>query len=262
MRATLCQYDILTYNSYQNIKNASKITRYDIMSDALQKKNKGGRPQNRQMTYQNIDYAIKSTRSMSQAAVYLGVSYNTFVKYAKQYKLFKPLPSSKGIRRSVNSKFTRNIADILEGKSPNPYREATLLSKAIREGYMKPACNSCGTDFTDLKLQKDPPLVLDFLDKDPMNTRQHNLRALCFNCVYTLYYTTKGWYRHRDTAIRQAYEEANPEVPKISTIATENPIPPRDIPEPTPPENPIAEPEDTDVEFIPFEEFQKTLGNQ
>ena len=120
---------------------------------------------------------------------------------------------------------------------------------------MKPACNSCGTDFTDLKLQKDPPLVLDFLDKDPMNTRQHNLRALCFNCVYTLYYTTKGWYRHRDTAIRQAYEEANPEVPTISTIATENPIPPRDMPEPTPPE-------EEDVEFIPFEEFQKTLGNQ
>ena len=65
-------------------------------------KNLGGRPQARQMTYDNINTAIKSTKSMSQAAIYLGVSYNTFTKYAKQHGLFKPLKSSKGIVRSVN----------------------------------------------------------------------------------------------------------------------------------------------------------------
>jgi hypothetical protein len=141
------------------------------------------------------------------------------------------------VRRSVNSTFTRDIGLILQGKSPNPYREATLLSKAIREGYMKPCCSNCGADFTESQ-RKDPPLILDFLDKNPQNTELSNLRALCFNCVYELYYTLKGWYRHRDTAIRQAYNEI--------------------------PDNlePAQEPETdkkSDIDYIAFEEFQKML---
>ena len=203
-------------------------------------KNKGGRPTKaRQCTKQNIEMAIKSTQSMSQAAIYMGVSLNTFKKYAKQYDLWAPLPSSKGVRRSVNSTFTRDIGLILQGKSPNPYREATLLSKAIREGYMKPCCSNCGADFTESQ-RKDPPLILDFLDKNPQNTELSNLRALCFNCVYELYYTLKGWYRHRDTAIRQAYNEI--------------------------PDNlePAQEPETdkkSDIDYIAFEEFQKMWEN-
>jgi hypothetical protein len=49
----------------------------------------------------------------------------------------------------------------------------------------------------------------------------------------------KGWYRHRDTAIHQALDESNPEIPKS--------------PEPTP--------EDDKLSYMPFEEFQKTLKN-
>ena len=189
------------------------------------------------MSPQRIKLAIKSTQSMSQAASYMGVALNTFKKYAKQYDLWAPLPSSKGVRRSVNSTFTRDIGLILQGKSPNPYREATLLSKAIREGYMKPCCSNCNADFTESQ-RKDPPLILDFLDKNPQNTELSNLRALCFNCVYELYYTLKGWYRHRDTAIRQAYNEI--------------------------PDNlePAQEPETdkkSDIDYIAFEEFQKML---
>ena len=110
-------------------------------------KNLGGRPQARQMTHDNIKSAIASTQSMSQAAIYLGVSYNTFTKYAKQYGLFKPLTSSKGIRRSHNGQFTHDIGMILEGKSPNPFRDQTLLSKAIKEGYIAPCCSNCNHDF-------------------------------------------------------------------------------------------------------------------
>ena len=213
-------------------------------------KNLGGRPQARQMTYDNINAAIKSTKSMSQAAIYLGVSYNTFTKYAKQHNLFKPLKSSKGIVRSVNSVFTHDIKSILEGKNPNPFREQTLLSKAIREGYMPCQCNNCGEDFSQYRMRKDPPLILDFLDKNPQNTHQDNLRALCFNCVYGLYYTLKGWYRHRDTAIRQAVEQANPEIPQPPTPGT--------LGKPEPPEN---DPKPDNLSYMPFEEFQKTLTN-
>ena len=201
-------------------------------------KNLGGRPTAKQMTKTNINAAIQSTQSMSQAAIYLGVSYNTFVKYAKQYNLFKPLSSSKGIRKSHNGQFTHDIAKILEGKNPNPFREQTLLSKAIKEGYIAPCCSNCNHDFSQYNMRKDPPLMLDFLDKNPQNTTIHNLRVLCFNCVYSLYYTLKGWYRHRDTAIHQALDEAQPNIPEDS----EEPAPKSD-----------------NLSYIPFEEFQKTL---
>ena len=202
-------------------------------------KHLGGRPTKaRQMTYDVINAAIQSTQSMSQAAVYCGVSLNTFKKYAKQHGLWAPLPSSKGIVRSVNSQFTKDIKSILEGKTPNPYREQTLLSKAIKEGYIACKCSNCSQDFTDYQMRKDPPLILDFLDKNPQNTKIENLRALCFNCVYSLYYTLKGWYRHRDTAIRQAVDAAEPNIPQQSEEITD---------------------ETDNLTYIPFEEFQKTL---
>ena len=202
-------------------------------------KNLGGRPTKaRQMTYDTINAAIQSTQSMSQAAVYCGVSLNTFKKYAKQHGLWAPLPSSKGIVRSVNSQFTKDIKSILEGKTPNPYREQTLLSKAIKEGYIKCECSNCSQDFSKYEMRKDPPLILDFLDKNPQNTKIENLRALCFNCVYSLYYTLKGWYRHRDTAIRQAVDAAEPNIPEQSEEITD---------------------ETDNLSYIPFEDFQKTL---
>ena len=203
-------------------------------------KNLGGRPQAKQMTKTNINAAIQSTQSMSQAAIYLGVSYNTFTKYAKQYDLFKPLKSSKGIRKSHNGQFTHDIKAILEGKNPNPYREQTLLSKAIKEGYIAPCCSNCNQDFSQYDMRKDPPLILDFFDKNPQNTQIHNLRALCFNCVYSLYYTLKGWYRHRDTAIRQAVDTAEPNIPET----TEEPAP-----------------KDDKLSYMPFEELHKSLNN-
>ena len=204
-------------------------------------KNLGGRPTKaRQMTYEVINTAIQSTQSMSQAAIYAGVSLNTFKKYAKQHGLWAPLPSSKGIVRSVNSQFTKDIKSILEGKSPNPYREQTLLSKAIKEGYIACKCSNCSQDFTDYQMRKDPPLILDFLDKNPQNTKIENLRALCFNCVYSLYYTLKGWYRHRDTAIRQAMDAAEPQMPDESEV--------------------IEDSQSDNLTYIPFEEFQKSLN--
>ena len=205
-------------------------------------KNLGGRPTKaRQMTYEVINTAIQSTQSMSQAAIYAGVSLNTFKKYAKKHDLWAPLPSSKGIVRSVNSQFTKDIKSILEGKSPNPYREQTLLSKAIKEGYIACKCSNCSQDFTDYQMRKDPPLILDFLDKNPQNTKIENLRALCFNCVYSLYYTLKGWYRHRDTAIRQAMDAAEPQMPDESEV--------------------IEDSQSDNLTYIPFEEFQKSLKN-
>jgi len=190
------------------------------------------------MTPEKIKMVIKSTQSMGQAALYMGVSKNTFKKYAKQYDLWKPQTNLKGIRKTGNlgSALKHDLKEILEGKNPNPYREDTLLDKAIREGYMACQCSNCSADFSHMNgSDRQPPLILDFLDRNTQNTKVENLRALCFNCVYELCYTKKGWYRHRDTPIGYALDES------------------------TPPEEQREVPKDDKLSYIPFEEFQKML---
>ena len=203
-------------------------------------KNLGGRPTKaRQMTYEVINTAIQSTQSMSQAAIYAGVSLNTFKKYAKIHGLWKPVASSKGIRKvgNVGSALKHDLKSILEGKNPNPFREDTLLTKAIREGYIACKCSNCSADFSHIdSADRQPPLILDFLDRNPMNTKVENLRALCFNCIYELAPTKKGWYRHRETPIGRALDEATPGFDEQEVQKTD------------------------ELSYIPFEEFQKILN--
>ena len=176
----------------------------------------------------NIELAIKSTQSMGQAGLYMGVSKNTFKKYAKLHGLWAPIKSSKGIRHTGNigSALKHDLKAILEGKNPNPYREDT---------YMKCACSNCSADFTHMNVMTElPPLILDFLDRNPMNTKIENLRVLCFNCVYELASSKKGWYRHRTTVLGDILDDITPG-------------------------EPISIPHDTEIEYMAFEEFQKLL---
>ena len=188
------------------------------------------------LTPERIKWAIKSTQSMKQAADYLNTSLNTFKKYCKKYDLWAPAQSSKGIRRSSTGRITHDVNKILNGENPNPYREDVLLKKAIREGLMKCECSNCGNDFSIDN--KRPPLMLDFLDKNTQNTKIDNLRALCFNCIYILHKTNRGWYRHRKSPIVLALDDVPQE---IDVKMTEIPS------------------EETEVDYMPFEEFQKLL---
>ena len=186
----------------------------------------------------NIELAIKSTQSMGQAALYMNVSKNTFKKYAKLHGLYKPIKNWKGIRKTgnVGSALKHDLKQILEGKTPNTYREDTLLKKGIHEGYLKCACSNCSADFTHMNVMTQlPPLILDFLDRNPMNTKLENLRVLCFNCVYELASSKKGWYRHRTTVLGDVIDDVTPGEPEI------------------------AIPKDDKMSYIPFEEFQKLL---
>jgi hypothetical protein len=202
---------------------------------------RAGRPsKGMTLSKSNIELAIKSTQSMGQASLYMGVAKNTFKKYAKLHGLWNPAKSSKGIRKTgnVGSQLKHDIKSILEGKNPNPYREDTLLTKGIREGYIACKCGNCGADFSHIDTaNRQPPLILDFLDRNPMNTELSNLRALCFNCVYELAPLKNGWYRHRDTAIGRALDAAEPMPDDIQI------------------------PKDDKLSYIPFEEFQKSLNN-
>ena len=74
--------------------------------------------------------------------------------------------------------------------------------------------------------------MLDFLDRDTTNGKQDNLRVLCLNCVYSLKSTHKGWYRHREIPLNQVIDDELP---------------------------PEIEVKEEELEWTPFEKFQKTL---
>ena len=222
--------------------------------------NKGGRPSlgNSLMTPEKIKMAIKSTQSMGQAALYMGASKQTFKKYAKLYDLWSPAKTSKGIKRSSGGQFKWDMKLILEGKNPNPYREDTLMTKAIREGYMKCECNNCQTNFEHVS-DKQPPLILDFLDRNTQNTKIDNLRALCLNCLYTLSESKKGWYRHRESPLGYALDNATPISTKDMDSVVRKTKDTASIASDNLQDAPIAVPDDAEVEYMPFEEFQKLL---
>ena len=238
----------IVFNNNENILHAytqSQVlfSRHNDTLKGVKMGKRTGKPMGRPskgmvMSKFNIELAIKSTQSMGQAGLYMGVSKNTFKKYAKLHGLWAPIKSSKGIRHTgnVGSALKHDLKKILEGKNPNPYREDTLLKKGIHEGYLKCQCSNCSADFTHMNVMTQlPPLILDFLDRNPMNTKIENLRVLCFNCVYELASSKKGWYRHRTTVLGDVLDDITPGEPAL------------------------AIPKDETIEYMAFEEFQKLL---
>ena len=127
----------------------------------------------------------QKARSAMEAARLIGVSYNTYKKYAKKYGIFENLknPDGKGIRKGYNIKKGKySLEDLLEGKYPD-YPVYKLKGRILLNGYMLEKCNHCGFEerrITDHKV----PLVLDFIDGNRKNHKYDNLQMICFNCFY------------------------------------------------------------------------------
>jgi hypothetical protein len=126
-------------------------------------------------------------RSAAEAARLLGVSYNTYKKYAKLYDLFEDLknPSGLGIKKGSQISVGQHaLDDILVGKHPN-YPVWKLKKRLLLNGYLMEKCNNCGFEerrVTDHRV----PLVLDFMDGNRKNFEYENLRMLCFNCSFLI----------------------------------------------------------------------------
>ena len=128
-----------------------------------------------------IVWSINETTSMKSASKLLGISYNTFKKYAKQYQVFQPSPPPGRYRESGKP---IELSDILSGKNPD-YSSTKLLKRLLREGYLEECCGNCGYDeYRASDMSK--PLMLDYLDDDQTNKELANLRVLCYNCYYIL----------------------------------------------------------------------------
>jgi len=156
------------------------------LSAAPKQRNKrglGARP----LMESEIKAVQQKARSAAEAARLLGVSYNTYKKYAKEYGIFDNLknPHGIGIRKGSNPKsLAHGLDDILAGKHPN-YPTHKLKKRLLNNGYMEEKCGGCGFEerrVTDFRV----PLVLDFLDGDKTNHKYTNLRMLCFNCSFLI----------------------------------------------------------------------------
>ena len=131
--------------------------------------------------------AQSKARSAMEAARLLGVSYNTYKKYARSYGIFEDLknPDGTGIRKGYNIKRGKySLDDILKGKYPD-YPIWKLKQRLLNNGYMLEKCNSCGFEEKRL-VDGKVPLVLDFIDGNRQNHLYENLKMMCFNCSFLI----------------------------------------------------------------------------
>lgn len=146
------------------------------------------------LTENQIKKAQKKARSAHEAARILGVSYNTYKKYAKMYGIFEDLknPAGVGIPKGYGNSHGKQatLDAILRGEHPK-YEPWRLKRRLIRHGYLEEKCDNCGfceQRITDRKV----PLMLDYIDGDRTNHVFDNLRMLCFNCYFLIVGNLRG----------------------------------------------------------------------
>jgi hypothetical protein len=160
-----------------------------------------------------IKAAQEKSRSAFEAARTLGVSYNTYKKYAKLYGLFENLKNPYGIgiekaKKIKNKKY--HIDDLIAGKHIR-YPLHKFKNKLFDSGYVPKVCGSCGFGeerITDGKM----PLLIDFLDGNLNNRKLENIRPLCYNCFFLLVgdRNVKHWYEENGYADEENIQEQSP----------------------------------------------------
>jgi len=174
---------------FPNIEETSRITKRGL----------GATP----ILESQIKAAQSKSRSAFEAARTLGISYNTYKKYAKMYGIFEDLKNPYGIgieraKRIKNKKY--HIDDLIAGKHLK-YPLFKFKNKLFDSGYLPKVCSSCGFSeerVTDGKM----PMLIDFLDANLNNRKLENIRALCYNCFFLLVgeRNVKNWYAENGVA--------------------------------------------------------------
>jgi hypothetical protein len=124
----------------------------------------------------NFIRVCNESESMAQAAIKLGLHFNTFKKYAIKLECYNTNQSGKGISKIGSPKFKLN--EILNGDHPH-YQTYKLKNRMIKEGFLENVCSICGiTEW----FGKSINMELDHIDGNRSNHLLSNLRMLCPNC--------------------------------------------------------------------------------
>ena len=120
-----------------------------------------------------------------EAARWLGVSYNTYKKWAKYYNLFEQHLNQPGFGVKKGwATYKIPLEDIINGNRKCNYTIPTFKKRLVEEGYLVDECFICGWNeerLTDNKIC----LGLDFIDSNSKNKSIENMRLLCPNCYFT-----------------------------------------------------------------------------
>ena len=148
---------------------------------------------------EDIQRAMKMTRSNRAAARYLHVSFTHYKKYAKMYKdeesgstlyeLHKN-QAGKGIPKFLsNGGKEPPIMDLIEGRVPvEHFDPQKIKQRLIFEALIEEKCAYCG--FSERRvLDTKVPLVLNHKDGNKKNWNLDNLEFLCYNHAF-LYATS------------------------------------------------------------------------
>lgn len=168
---------------FPNLDETPKKRKGKSWSTGTTKRGLGARP----LLETEIKEAQSKSRSAFETARTLGVSYNTYKKYAKLYDIFDVNynPANIPIERRLNLNVGKYpLADILQGMYPH-YPIIKLKKRLLKNGVFPTQCTCCGFDEIRVTDSKSP-LLLDFLDGDWTNHRIENLRFLCYNCFFLL----------------------------------------------------------------------------
>lgn len=128
-------------------------------------------------TDQEIIEAVKSSLTMSEAAVKCKLHFNTFARRAKRLGVYAPNQCGKGLSKNRKSGVIK-LDEILKGLHPS-YQTFKLKHRLYREGVKKNECEICFVkEWQSMKLECE----LDHVNGDSSDHRLENLRILCPNC--------------------------------------------------------------------------------
>ncbi len=153
---------------------------------------KKGRP-SKILTREDIERAVKMTKSNKAAARYLHCSFPHYRKYASLFKnedgvtLFEAHKNQagKGVPKFLTGRAKEApLEEILNGTFPvEHFKPAKIKAALIAEGYLAEQCNRC--DFAEARLLDGKiPLILTFKDKNKHNYHKDNIELLCYNCSF------------------------------------------------------------------------------
>jgi len=124
------------------------------------------------------------TSSNMSAARWMGVSYNTYRKWAKYYDVFEQHLNQKGVGIKKGwATYKVPVDDIITGKRQPPRRwsHKVLKKRLIEDGYFNEECSKCAYSEENIQTGK-VCLSIDFQDGNHKNFKIDNLRFLCPNC--------------------------------------------------------------------------------
>ena len=136
------------------------------------------------LTKRMVEDAIDNTKSNAEASRWLGVSFNTYKKYANIYGLYEQHKNQSGVgvkKTHIHSKY--DLDDVLANKYAD-YSKKRLKRRLVDNGYLQEECSLCGWNERRL-IDNRICVALDFIDNNESNFSLENLRLLCSNCYFT-----------------------------------------------------------------------------